>query len=77
MYPLALRTGGFRHEYWSYYIMPDGHLTKAKGRHQASAYGKKMMEEEHRRILAGPPPRVEKGDLAAWKPGVEFHFSRD
>lgn len=37
--------------------------------------GERAYKEENRRLLAGPPPRPEKGDLSGWKPGVTFHFS--
>ena len=71
MYPLSLRNGGFRHEWCAYYIMPTGHLTKARGRHQFTKEGGRLALQFNTQV----PVRPEKGDLSAWKSGATFHFS--
>lgn len=76
MYPLSSRDGGFRHEWWAYLIMPDGHLTKAKGLHKMTEAGEKAYRSELLGEGNASFCRPEKGDLSAWKPGTTFHVSR-
>lgn len=72
MYPPPWSAGSY--EWYRFWIKPDGHLTRQRGRHEMTEQGydawKKLAFEP-------PPPRPEKGDLAAWKPGHTFHFLRD
>lgn len=74
MYPPA-SWGAGPYEWYAFWIKPDGHLTRAKGRHSLTERGYRAW---HNETFGSPSTaRPEKGDLACWKPGVTFHFSRD
>jgi hypothetical protein len=60
-------------EWYAFWIKPDGHLTKAKGRHELTYYGYIAWKNSCFSQSSNP----EKGDISAWKPGVTFHFIRD
>ena len=75
MYPPASWTAG-PYEWYRFHIKPDGHLTRAKGRHELTEHGYQAWHAQMFGHLAHRP-RADKGDLDAWKPGTTFHFSRD
>ena len=73
MYPPPWSAGPY--EWYAFWIKPDGHLTLARGRHKMTKAGYQAWYEAMFSKLSIAKP--EKGDLACWKPGVTFHFSRD
>lgn len=73
MYPPPWSAGPY--EWWAFWIKPDGHLTRAKGRHVLTAHGYEAWQRQEFNKPSHAHP--EKGDLACWKPGTIFHFSRN
>jgi hypothetical protein len=62
--------------WYAWWIKPDGHVTRAKGRHKMTKEGYEKWQEHFIKPL-GTPLSSKPDDLSNWKPGVTFHFSRD
>lgn len=74
MYPPPWSAGPY--EWYSFHIKPDGHHTRARGRHELTERGYLAWQErEYGKYAHKPNP--EKGDLDYWKPGHSFTFIRD
>jgi hypothetical protein len=74
MYPPPWSAGPY--DWYAFWIKPDGHLTRARGRHSLTEAGYKAATERDFGKYAHKP-NAAKGDLAAWKPGHSFSFVRD
>lgn len=76
MYPSPWSAGPY--SWYNFWIKPDGHLTKQKGRHQLTEAGYLAWKEAEFGMLSkGGVYRPDKGDLQGWKPGHSFTFIKD